>query len=153
MNKDDLILARDLASQGLHRASMAHEDSRKALDELRHAVNMFDAILFDKPMVHDEPEDAKPIPDLPDLPERATGDALMTHENGNYRYAFIDHIGTVITCGRQLGHSELELVYGEAHVMHRLKELKQYTGEGLLYRTTGTAEFHFIPDEYEEDNA
>ena len=58
MNKDDLILARDLASQGLHRASMAHEASAKAIKELQHALNIFDAILFEKDMVHDEPEDA-----------------------------------------------------------------------------------------------
>lgn len=148
MNKDDLILARDLASQALHKATIAHEGSRKALDELRHAVNMFDAILFDKPMVHDEPEDAKPIPDLPDLPEKAWGAPLMTQEHDNFRYNYIDHMGTVITCKRQLGESELDLLYDEAHMMHRLGETKKYMGEGDLYRTTGTAEFHFIPDDF-----
>jgi hypothetical protein len=148
MNKDDLILARDLASQALHKATMAHEGSRIALDELRHAVNMFDAILFDKPMVHDEPEDAQP--DMPELVEKP---AFHTFEHGNHRYAFIDDIGTVITCERELGDSELDLLYGETALMRHLQQNEHYTGEGRLYQTNAPSQFHFIDDQYTEDNA
>lgn len=142
MNKDDLILARDLASQALHKATMAHEGSRKALDELRHAVNMFDAILFDKPMVHDEPEDATPD---------SIG-AEHTYEHGNHRYAFIDEIGTVISCQRELGSSELDLLYGDALMMIKQQQSKHYTGEGWLYHTTKPSFFHFVDQMYQEDN-
>lgn len=146
MNKNDLILARDLASQALHKATMAHEGSTRALAELRHAVNMFDAILFDKPMVHDEPEDAKPIPDLPELPERAQGSALYHIEDGIHVYSYIDSIGVVINARRPLTEHDLAALYEDAHTMYGLRLTKVPSHNGHLYRDPNTANFSYTED-------
>ena len=79
-------------------------------------------------------------------------DAHHTFEHGNHRYAFTDDIGTVITCERELGDSELDLLYGDTIVMRRLQEIAHYTGEGMLYQTTSPSQFHFKDDQYTEDN-
>ncbi len=48
-----------------------------------------------------------------------------------------------ITCSRELSLDEIEELAGIAKLMDRQNLIKDWTGDGMLYKTTG-GNFHFI---------
>lgn len=56
-----------------------------------------------------------------------------------------------ITCDRELGDEEMEMLVAEAKMMDVLAMNKTWVGDGMLYRTTGKGEFSFVDQKYVED--
>ena len=49
-----------------------------------------------------------------------------------------------ITCSRKLSLDEIEELAGIAKLMDRQNLIKDWTGDGMLYKTTKRGHFHFI---------
>ena len=56
-----------------------------------------------------------------------------------------------ITCNRSLGDEEMKVLVCEAKLMDLMGINKAWTGDGMLYRTTGEGEFKFVDQRYVED--